>query len=221
MYYIYTSNPLQKLSSRCFRCGSSNHVKECPLKDDLSCKKRNKKGHATNVCLNDKSKNRNSSESFSRPRSIDSKFNHASSITCQIEASSKPTPRINIHLSPNSNHSRGFRFADLPDTGASRSLVALDILKRYDIPFNPSNNEKLFVANGNQMKCEGSITLFCKYQKIVAKIDAVVSSDLRNEILISWFDLQALKIIPADFPSGNFCSNQISGGFDRKNPNGF
>ena len=63
-------------------------------------------------------------------------------------------------------------------------------------------NASLRAANGTSMKCLGSINLKM-YSEIHDKeimIDAIVTSDLTDDILISWHDLVEIGMLPSDFP---------------------
>ena len=51
------------------------------------------------------------------------------------------------------------------------------------------------------MPCSGSVTLECEYEGAKVKIDALVSSALKDYILLSWHDLVSLGILPQNFPA--------------------
>jgi hypothetical protein len=76
--------------------------------------------------------------------------------------------------------------------------VARNILSRYNIePL--SSRSRLFAANGEEMQCNGSVKLRVKKSNHI--INALVSADIKDEILLSWHDLQAIGIISQDFPN--------------------
>ena len=92
-----------------------------------------------------------------------------------------------------------FEFATTPDTGATRSVIAWKICKKNKI--NLSNSKvSLFTANKEvKMDCSGSVKLQIHNTDVI--IDAVVSRDLTDDILISWHDLKALGVISSGFPT--------------------
>ena len=56
-------------------------------------------------------------------------------------------------------------------------------------------------ANDDVMKCEGEATIRVKSDDgKTAVIDALVSSECKDEMLVSWHDLVALSVLPKDFP---------------------
>ena len=56
-------------------------------------------------------------------------------------------------------------------------------------------------ANDDVMKCEGEATIKVKSDDgKTAVIDALVSSECKDEMLVSWHDLVALSVLPKDFP---------------------
>ncbi len=54
----------------------------------------------------------------------------------------------------------------------------------------------------NRMNVEGTAQLLASCQGGASVVvDAIISKDLDNEILLSWFDMQALGVLPVDFPN--------------------
>ena len=60
--------------------------------------------------------------------------------------------------------------------------------------------ERLFAANGERMACEGRTPLKIEYQGITTPVMALVSSAMKNDMLISWEDLQKMQVLPRSFP---------------------
>ena len=99
-----------------------------------------------------------------------------------------------------------------PDTGASRTIVSLATLRRHGLVFAVNQDTKpiLFTANNTPLDCLGTVILTATTDEgTSAKIDALVVSDLSNEVLVSWHDLQALGIIPRSFPSSSASANSV------------
>ena len=72
----------------------------------------------------------------------------------------------------------------------------------YGIPINKAPHEKLFAANHQRMDCEGTTKLFVSNKRYpVVNIDAIVSLSIKDDIIVSWHDLQALGILSPQFPN--------------------
>jgi len=90
----------------------------------------------------------------------------------------------------------------LPDTGTSRTILHERVLRRAGIDYDPRGKEPITTANGTPLRCKGNVRLQVKVHGVEIFVDALVSSNLHAQCLVSWSDLQALGIIPADFPGG-------------------
>ena len=118
--------------------------------------------------------------------------------TCS--AINQPTPKFRAQFAP-LRQNITFNFAATPDTGATRTVIDSKILDRYQINYD-RRPEPLYNASQTLMKCEGSIKLQVSIdQGPCVTIDALVSSDLNEEILISWPDMILLGVLSPDFPA--------------------
>lgn len=195
----------ERFKGMCHRCGSKEHMaNSCnKTKESLHCKSCKKWGHIEKVCYSKQYKPKSSSASRinSRAPSPETEEDAAisSHVLCKgVNSANRPTPKLQLELSSVNGTTRTFSFGVTPDTGATRSVVARNILSRYNIePF--SSHSRLFAANGEEMQCNGSVKLRVSKSKHI--INALVSSDIKDEILISWHDLQAIGVISQDFPS--------------------
>ena len=202
---------------KCYACGSSDHLRNiCPKKDD-TCKYCTRKGHQEAVCRTKQWKEQQSQPGQSNAKakcvktetpkaetSEDEEEDHAQTSrvyhrVSQIRNYTRDTPRVKVEVRAAKHN---FTFKALPDTGATRSIMSLDIANKYNLTIKPTS-ERLFAADDSRLKCEGSVKL---------KVDGVrmhllVSSSLKREIIICWHDLVAMDILPADFPSR---SNKIA-----------
>ncbi|KAG1696506.1 Transposon Ty3-G Gag-Pol polyprotein [Nymphon striatum] len=209
----YNQAPIPiEMKGKCWTCGSSkHHTQKCSEdKNSLTCYHCGKQGHMSVICMDKLRKKASSSGNISVSRTLsrthspesgsdsqsESKNEQANTIYCRstITASNRPTPKVRLKFQTLDNEHK-FEFSATPDTGATRSIIANNILSQHNIPFK-STSCRLFAANGNEMSCPGQVRL--KVDSHI--INAVVSSDLNNEILISWHDLKALNIIPSNFP---------------------
>ena len=99
----------------------------------------------------------------------------------------------------------------LPDTGCSRSLLALSTVKKYNLIYDNSKSarsHRLLNASSQEMKVAGVADLQCRYNGKTIHLDCLVVSDnIGCSVYISWHDLQDLDIIkiPCD-ASCNKCS---------------
>ena len=116
-----------------------------------------------------------------------------------------PTPRLSCNIVPTSGSKPGtpFEFDVLPDTGATISVIASDIARRYGLRRRDST-EKLLAADNSTLKVLG-----CTRIKINGvQIRALITDAFSNEILLSWRDMVRLHIIAEDFPQP--MANQVA-----------
>lgn len=189
-----TSNLPDSFKNKCLCCAKKGHqTKDCKIRH-LTCQYCNKKGHIKPACLKqyyDKKTSQPGTANTSRggspsPTSPDSNA-HLNRVV------SKPTPRINTDFKVGQ---KLFSFLALPDTGATRTIISSSILNKYSIPFQSQDSEKLFAANGQQMATEGTLSILARIKpRDYIEINALVSPDLKDDILLSWHDLQALRVI--------------------------
>ncbi len=99
---------------------------------------------------------------------------------------------INIHNSP---------MRTATDTGASCSVFPYELVRGLV----PIQNKEIAIvtANGDNMACEGIINIRISLMNNCNNpvcITALVSSELKQEILIGWQDLRTQGVIPSSFP---------------------
>ena len=91
----------------------------------------------------------------------------------------------------NSDHQ--FNHQVTPDTGASKTIFAKKIIDRQKINISPKpNNLDLYTAAGEPMTVNGQVQLTATFKGKSKLIDGLVSEDLNNEILMSWYDCEDL-----------------------------
>ena len=180
---------------KCFSCGRS-HDKDCPCpaknKECRSCKK---KGHFSHVCLAGlrHSASRPSSRTASPTRSSSQlTINHTHHVR-----GSRPTPKLEMAFQA-IGKGVPFRYNVTPDTGSSRTIIALNLMTQYGWKYDKeaAKHEKLYNASKKPMRVNGTVHLSITYNGTrIAETDALVSSDLTDEILISWHDLEELGVV--------------------------
>jgi hypothetical protein len=90
----------------------------------------------------------------------------------------------------------------MPDTGASVTIVSLDITKAYGIRVDPTRKVKLYAANGTRIACDGACTLFLKCDGWAeeVKVRGYASRDVEDDIMLCWKDMIKTGIISPNFP---------------------
>ena len=80
-----------------------------------------------------------------------------------------------------------------PDTGASKTIFAKNIIDMQKILISPKPDSlELYTAAGEPMTVNGQVQLTATFKGKSKLIDALVSEDLTNEILMSWYDCEDL-----------------------------
>ena len=87
-----------------------------------------------------------------------------------------------------------------PDTGCTRSIISARIARKHGL-IPTEDNTKLITADGSKMNVAGKVIMKAKTASSSTYIDALISSSLAEEMLVSWQDLTRLKIIPGNFPT--------------------
>lgn len=190
------------LKGKCIRCADQGHrAPDCPLKAK-TCGHCKKDGHVKRACMslsraNSKANSRAVSADTSRAPSPSPPSTQstpaATSRAVTRHTKSKPTPRVQIDYQVGQ---KIFSFPSLPDTGTTRTIISSSLLSKHAIPVHNPPDEDLFAANEVEMACTGSIIVKASLDGgPQVEIDCLVSSDLPHDILISWHDLQKLKIL--------------------------
>ena len=77
------------------------------------------------------------------------------------------------------------------------------MLDTLHIPYGTTRQSRkhcISSANGSPLNCLGSVNLKIFFEGRVTSINALVTDDLQENLLISWKDLQRMHILPEDFP---------------------
>ncbi|XP_059097742.1 uncharacterized protein LOC131892033 [Tigriopus californicus] len=78
-------------------------------------------------------------------------------------------------------------------------MLSLDVAQRHGLRLD-ATSDTVRAANGDQMSVAGRIVLELTVNSRTAYVDCLVSSCMRNSMLISWHDLQNLGVIGSAFP---------------------
>ena len=95
-----------------------------------------------------------------------------------------------------------------PDTGASKTIFAKNIIDKHNIKISPRpDNLDLYTAAGEPMTVNGQVQLTATFKDKSKSIEGLVSDDLKNEILMSWYDCEDLgsvlitRLVTLEYPS--------------------
>ena len=122
-----------KAKSRCLRCGkpwAKDH--DCPAAKGGKCKKCGSAGHWAPVCL-DGFKDTRTDVLAIEHEADPSIYAETRVVLSTASSFGKPTPRMGIvmHYNPQ------FHFSALPDSGATGSILALDVARKHGVDVKP------------------------------------------------------------------------------------
>ena len=202
------------LKGRCRGCGSTSHNKKQCSKSSLVCTKCDKVGHLPTVCLKpffektgvqrpsdqkanqskqqgkgDKARQvtqRDHSPSYSTDSSDDEEIHDQVISTIRAVKDYNPhQPSPKLHLAFETTSGQKFTYPVVPDTGATRSIMALNVAREHGVQWDTRTRERLFAANGGIMDCRGAVNLRATLHGVVTRIRCIISADLTDEILIA------------------------------------
>ena len=215
----------------CTKCGSNDHgPNQCRFRNS-KCHNCNMIGHIAKVCQKDAKRYNTQRRSYKSSRNRANRTAHSQGETQSQQSEqddseepmvrnttsvvynkcysiftkggssseTKDTPRVEVKVARKGR--KAFNFKALPDTGTTRTIVALNVVKRHGIIPRWNPNERLLAANGKRMSCQGTTNLKLTHNGVRINANAIVSSSVKDEILISWHDLVKLGIIRQSFPS--------------------
>ena len=98
-----------------------------------------------------------------------------------------------------------FTFETFPDTGSAATLIAADVAQKHRMNPTLKSTIKYVSVNGDPVPTIGAtqITLATKQGKKTTT-KAVITTSLKNEIIVGRDDLMALGVIPKQFPEPVF-----------------
>ena len=182
-----------KQQGKCIRCGKKAHQSGdmCPHRN-TQCHNCGIKGHISPVCSKPKSGKNSGHRNNARSTNSQGKNNANQTSKANFTFAGttyhgpRPTPRQNISFQ---DYHTEFEHKVIPDSGSSRTIFAKDILDKYGILYEPNyENEELFNASSNPMTVNGTVQLTATFQGKSTRVDALVSEDLKDTVLLSWYD---------------------------------
>ncbi len=94
-----------------------------------------------------------------------------------------------------------------PDTGATRTVVAADMVRRLGLATTASSARLYTAKAGERMECSRQASFYMRAHTEDGRpgpqvlVEALVSRDLTDEVLVSWHDLMRLGILSSTFPA--------------------
>ncbi len=94
-----------------------------------------------------------------------------------------------------------------PDTGAKRTVVAADMVRRLGLTTTASSARLYTAKAGERMECSQQASFYMRGRTEDGRpgpqvlVEALVSRDLTDEVLVSWHDLMHLSILSSTFPA--------------------
>ena len=120
-------------------------------------------------------------------------------VSCQADAGRRsPSPAFYVLLSQVGRPA--IRVQATPDTGVTVPLLTYRIAQQQNLFINKLKCPSLVNASGLHLQVEGTATVNICANDLFCSVDAVIISDLRDDLLVRCEDLRRLKIIPANFP---------------------
>ena len=79
-------------------------------------------------------------------------------------------------------------------------MILADLVSTYGLVLDRQRTRKLKNVNGTLARVIGSVTFEISYEGAIVEIIALVSTDLEDEIILSWMKLKKLGAINDRFP---------------------
>jgi len=200
----------EEWKGKCLRCASTAHlVAQCPRsREETKCTACGKTGHVASICLKSaqtqkkgtasaRASKEEASESSESEEEERSKKVVAQSVPC---SANRPTPKVQLRVQQ--GEEKPFTIACTPDTGATRTILAASIVDRHTMLTKPSSARLFSAKEDERMECSRRVTFNARAPGGPwHEIRALVSSDLKEDVLLSWHDLIKLGVIAQSFPA--------------------
>ena len=88
-----------------------------------------------------------------------------------------------------------------PDTGCTKTIISRTIADKAGLEWSKETKTILRVANGERMAVQGMAILSVTANGVRAEIEAIISPDIKELMLVSCQDLMSLRTLPQGFPN--------------------
>lgn len=198
----------EALNKRCVCCGDPNHKRDTCKQSNAVCNLCQKSGHIARVCM---SSSKKPTKISSVEATVDAVEDEPPTYSSSTEG--KPTPRLLVTLSPGPGPG-GTRITlkqirALPDSGAARSLLNSRIAQKMGLVAQDTNL-RLIAANGTSLETLGTAFIQVSTKTSSLLINAVITPDINDDLIIGWSDLINLKCLPQTFPHPTPAIHKVS-----------
>ena len=97
-------------------------------------------------------------------------------------------------------NTRGVLVSVTPDSGSTQTIIHESLARQACVLIRWTGTN-ISMANGSVMTVVGEADVRISYGKIVHETIALVSSDVKYSLLVSWHDLQFLDVLSQNFPA--------------------
>ena len=192
----HNPNSCQHKNTECRECNKIGHLARMCQKNNWQANQEYRKEKARRTKIKEVTTSEHQEEEVKGEDEVQAAMNKIR-ISSIDENKKQSVPKMNVVIS---NEKTSFAVRALADTGAGRTIISKDIVKRSNLPiFKAKIN--LTAANDSPMTCSGQTPIAITYRDIAIKTIAIVSSDLQEEVIIGFDDLKALKVIHEEFPN--------------------
>ena len=199
----HNPNSCRFKTANCKQCGKLGHIK-------VACPSNTRRAQVKTAEGDDQEEEEPDTAEFKAVRAVNAArangvFASSKMITSKGKVTkvknphNRPTPKMEVTLSGLKGEMTPS--SALPDTGATQTIVSRDHAKSAKLKVDPEGAIPILAADGLEMKCEGSTEIDLTYQDTTAKVIALVSSTVEDELIVSWHDLIKLRVIHEDFPN--------------------
>ena len=81
------------------------------------------------------------------------------------------------------------------------TLISEDVAAHQGLTVDTRSQKKVRAVNGQRLNNSGTVTFGIEYQGRTTEVEALVSSSIEGEVLLSWQVLQKLGVINNSFPN--------------------
>ncbi len=210
----------------CLRCGNKGHMAaDCSKRrEDVNCDSCGRQGHTSKVCLTSYEEKKPSSpkkrdktpgpsvrvtkEASQEPWMTEDESEGEADLVHLVRAAAgghRSTPVLRAMIRQGTM--RGVEVKCTPDTGATRTVVAADMVRRLGLATTASSARLYTAKAGERMECSRQASFHMRARTTDGRpgplivVEALVSKDLTDEVLVSWHDLIRLGVLSSTFPA--------------------